>query len=179
MREPQDMACRRLITDNDHVSSRIAASARTAYRGMLALLAVVLLTGCLVAPQAGRGTLAPTPPGSAPTATATRADSSSLGVDPDSGLPWVAASSLPASARQTLARIEAGGPYPYPRNDDQVFGNRERLLPAKPSGYYREYTVVTAGAQDRGPRRIVAGRGGERYYTEDHYQSYRRIKEGA
>jgi ribonuclease T1 len=51
-------------------------------------------------------------------------------------------------------------------------------------GYYREYTVKTPGeaerarsARDRSPRRIVAGNGGELYYTEDHYRSFRRIRE--
>jgi ribonuclease T1 len=81
---------------------------------------------------------------------------------------------LPGEARQALARIEAGGPFPY-RQDGRVFHNRERLLPARNAGYYREYTVRTPGARDRGARRIVAGRNGEYYYTEDHYRSFRRI----
>lgn len=81
---------------------------------------------------------------------------------------------LPPDARQTLARIEAGGPFPY-RQDGRIFGNRERLLPPRSRGYYREYTVRTPGARDRGARRIVAGRQGEYYYTEDHYRSFRRI----
>jgi len=81
---------------------------------------------------------------------------------------------LPVEARQTLARIEAGGPFPY-KQDGRVFGNRERLLPQRSRGYYREYTVKTPGARDRGARRIVAGRKGEYYYTEDHYRSFRRI----
>jgi ribonuclease T1 len=81
---------------------------------------------------------------------------------------------LPAEAQETLARIEAGGPFPY-RQDGRVFHNRERLLPQRERGYYREYTVETPGARDRGARRIVAGRGGEYYYTEDHYRSFRRI----
>lgn len=101
------------------------------------------------------------------------------GTDPVSGLRWVAESALPPQAHQTLARIRAGGPYPYPRNDDQTFGNREGRLPAKSAGYYREYTVVTPGSDDRGPRRIVAGRAGELYYTDDHYASFRRILEGS
>ncbi len=99
--------------------------------------------------------------------------------DPASGLPWVAESSLPAQARQTLALIRAGGPYPYPRNDDKTFGNRERLLPREPSGYYREYTVVTPGESDRGARRIITGREGEKYWTADHYDSFSRIREGS
>lgn len=83
---------------------------------------------------------------------------------------------LPPEARATLALIEAGGPFPY-RQDGRVFHNRESLLPRKPRGYYREYTVKTPGESDRGARRIVAGRGGEYYYTDDHYRSFRRIIE--
>jgi ribonuclease T1 len=37
--------------------------------------------------------------------------------------------------------------------------------------------VKTPGARDRGARRIVAGRGGEYYYTHDHYRTFRRIRE--
>ena len=84
--------------------------------------------------------------------------------------------SLPPQARETLALIKAGGPFPYAR-DGTVFRNREGLLPARARGYYREYTVRTPGARDRGARRIVAGRGGEYYYTHDHYRSFRRIRE--
>jgi ribonuclease T1 len=81
---------------------------------------------------------------------------------------------LPAEARQTLQLIEAGGPFPYVR-DGAVFSNRERRLPPRERGYYREYTVRTPGAKDRGPRRIVAGRDGEYYYSDDHYRTFRRI----
>jgi ribonuclease T1 len=83
---------------------------------------------------------------------------------------------LPPEARETLALIKAGGPFPYQR-DGAVFGNREGLLPKRSRGYYREYTVRTPGARDRGARRIVAGRAGEYYYTDDHYRSFRRIIE--
>ncbi|MGV1008825.1 MAG: ribonuclease domain-containing protein [Dermatophilaceae bacterium] len=113
---------------------------------------------------------------SAPPASASAASGA---VDAESGLAWVAESALPVQARHTLALIRAGGPYPYPRNDDQTFGNREGRLPARPTGYYKEYTVVTPGEQDRGPRRIIAGREGERYYTDDHYERFRRVREGA
>lgn len=88
----------------------------------------------------------------------------------------VPAAHLPIEARATLALIKAGGPFPY-RQDGRVFSNREKLLPAKQRGYYREYTVRTPGARDRGARRIVAGASGEYYYTEDHYRSFRRILE--
>ena len=104
--------------------------------------------------------------------------SSSSSADvPTSGLPWVAESALPREAHHTLDLIRAGGPYPYPRNDDKTFTNRERVLPKQPSGYYREYTVVTPGSDDRGARRIISGRDGDRYYTDDHYASFRQIRE--
>jgi len=83
---------------------------------------------------------------------------------------------LPHEARRTLALIKAGGPFPYPK-DGAVFGNREGQLPKRNRGYYREYTVKTPGAKDRGARRIVAGVPGEYYYTDDHYQTFRRIIE--
>jgi ribonuclease T1 len=83
---------------------------------------------------------------------------------------------LPVEARATLVLIKAGGPFPYPQ-DGRTFSNREKLLPSRQRGYYREYTVRTPGARDRGARRIVAGRTGEYYYTDDHYRSFRRILE--
>jgi ribonuclease T1 len=92
----------------------------------------------------------------------------------------VAAAQLPHEAQQVLVLIRAGGPFRYER-DGVAFGNRERALPAKPSGYYREYTVPTPGARSRGARRIVCG--GPPvvphvcYYTSDHYRSFRRIRE--
>src|SRR5690606_2280771 len=84
---------------------------------------------------------------------------------------------LPAEARDTLALIRAGGPYPY-RQDGGVFQNRERLLPERPRGYYREYTVDTPGSRDRGARRIVSGGHPpvEFFYTDDHYRSFRRFE---
>ena len=88
--------------------------------------------------------------------------------------------SLPVQVGRTLALIRAGGPFPY-RKDGVVFGNRERLLPPRPRGHYTEYTVPTPRARDRGARRIVAAgeptRTDEFYYTDDHYQSFRRIRE--
>jgi ribonuclease T1 len=88
----------------------------------------------------------------------------------------IAVGDLPPEARATLTLIEAGGPFPYPQ-DGMTFGNREKRLPLCERGYYREYTVRTPGARDRGARRIVAGKGGEYYYTADHYRSFKRIRE--
>ena len=68
----------------------------------------------------------------------------------------------------------AGGPFPY-RQDGAVFQNRERLLPARPNGYYHEYTVKTPGSPDRGAWRIIVGEKGELYYTDDHYDSFRQV----
>jgi ribonuclease T1 len=89
----------------------------------------------------------------------------------------IAVAGLPPEARETLALIRLGGPFPY-RQDGTEFGNRERLLPLKGRGYYREYTVKTPGARDRGARRIIAGgESREFYYTDDHYRSFSRIRE--
>jgi ribonuclease T1 len=98
--------------------------------------------------------------------------------DNPSGLPEVRESALPAEGRRILALIRAGGPYRYSQ-DDQTFGNFERVLPRQDRGYYREYTVPTPGEPDRGARRIVAGAGGEKYYTDDHYETFRFIAEGS
>ena len=94
-------------------------------------------------------------------------------------LPEVAIGDLPREARELRALIDKGGPFHYSR-DGVVFGNRERILPVKPRGYYHEYTVRTPGARDRGARRMVCG-GPQTtpdvcYYSDDHYQSFRRIR---
>jgi ribonuclease T1 len=91
----------------------------------------------------------------------------------------VALSSLPVEAQATHRLVLSGGPFPY-RKDGVVFGNRERLLPSNPRGYYREYTVKTPGSRDRGARRIVCGgqpptQPAACFYTDDHYSSFRRI----
>ncbi|HET7784271.1 MULTISPECIES: ribonuclease domain-containing protein [Micrococcaceae] len=116
-------------------------------------------SSAMPAPGAGPGTSAP-------------------GQDNPSGLPEVRESALPVEGRRVLELIRAGGPYRYSQ-DGQAFGNFERLLPRRDRGYYREYTVPTPGESDRGARRIVAGADGEKYYTDDHYESFRYIAEGS
>ena len=92
----------------------------------------------------------------------------------------VALTALPPEARDVLAHIRTDGPFRYDR-DGIVFGNREHRLPAQSRGYYHEYTVPTPDSKTRGGRRIVCG--GPRtapyacYYTSDHYQTFRRIRE--
>ena len=84
---------------------------------------------------------------------------------------------LPREALDTIALIQRGGPFPH-RQDGSTFGNREGRLPRQPRGWYREYTVDTPGLSHRGARRIVTGGHPPRewYYTEDHYDSFRRIE---
>jgi len=88
----------------------------------------------------------------------------------------IAMAELPAEARVTLQAIKRGGPFVYER-DGVVFRNYERILPQQPRGYYREYTVKTPGARNRGARRIVCGKPVECYYSADHYQTFKRIRE--
>ncbi|OXY90485.1 ribonuclease domain-containing protein [Streptomyces diastatochromogenes] len=122
---------------------------------LLGVLLSVLLTGC----SSGTGT-----------ATASGASTPAWA----QGMGTVQESRLPAEARQTLALIDKGGPFPYAR-DGVVFGNFEGLLPKHQRGYYHEYTVKTPGSRDRGARRIVTGQSGEIYYTDDHYNSFRAV----
>ncbi len=90
----------------------------------------------------------------------------------------IALAQLPVQGRETYQRIRDGGPFAYDK-DGVVFGNRERLLPAEKRGYYREYTVKTPGAKNRGARRIVCGGAATTpdacFYTADHYASFRKI----
>ena len=90
----------------------------------------------------------------------------------------VALSALPAQAAETVHLIQRGGPFPYPDNDGVTFHNYEHELPSEPDGYYREYTVPTPGSPDRGARRIITGRGGQYYYTDDHYETFERVDIG-
>jgi ribonuclease T1 len=87
---------------------------------------------------------------------------------------------LPREAQNTLMLIKQGGPYPYAK-DGVVFGNYEGFLPKQKRGYYHEFTVKTPRVRNRGARRIVAGgdprSSGEYYYTDNHYQTFRRIQE--
>ncbi len=83
-------------------------------------------------------------------------------------------SELPLEAQQTLKNIEKGGPFPYAK-DGATFHNREGKIPEKEPGYYREYTVETPGASNRGARRIIVGKNGEKYYTDDHYETFMEI----
>ncbi|WP_291423779.1 ribonuclease domain-containing protein [Deinococcus sp.] len=100
--------------------------------------------------------------------------------DSASGLSWMNVSQLPREGQQVYALIGSGGPFRYSK-DGVPFGNREGLLPRQPRNYYREYTVPTPGAGNRGTRRIICGgqpttSRADCYYTADHYVSFRRIR---
>ncbi|MNI34015.1 Guanyl-specific ribonuclease St [compost metagenome] len=125
------------------------------------------LTAQTTTPEPGSTSTSPT---AAATAGATPA------VANPSSLPTINASQLPKEARQTLALIAKGGPYPYDR-DGVNFGNFEGLLPKKSGGFYKEYTVPTPGESDRGARRIIVGKDSAKYYTPDHYESFKFIVE--
>jgi len=97
----------------------------------------------------------------------------------------IESAALPREGRAVLAAVRKGGPFAYSK-DGSTFGNFEGNLPKKRRGYYREFTVETPGARNRGARRIVCG--GESgdwgrnapsacYYTDDHYATFRRIRE--
>lgn len=116
----------------------------------------------VTATAAPRATLAPTPTANAPP------------VRRAGDLPTIDYADLPPEAHETIALIDVGGPFPF-NKDGSTFQNREGILPNRPRGYYREYTVITPGEDDRGARRIVGGDEGELYYTDDHYNSFREI----
>ncbi|MGW6568653.1 ribonuclease domain-containing protein [Streptomyces sp. NPDC054975] len=129
------------------------------FRPLRALLALFLCVGVLAGALVGCST-AESGSGPAPTGS--------------SGLETVRVADLPDEARATLRLIERGGPFPYEK-DGATFSNFERILPRHERGYYREYTVRTPGEPDRGARRLVTGRGGEVYYTDDHYETFREV----
>ncbi len=151
---------------------------RSPVTNLLSTLGIIVLFGVLAVAgrswldgAAGDPTAAPSV-GAGPSSSPAGSTAPQPGAtEPGSGLPIVALADLPAEAADTVRLIDRGGPFPYGQ-DDATFENREGLLPDRPGGYYREYTVPTPGSSDRGARRIVAGRDGEMYWTSDHYDSF-------
>lgn len=144
---------------------RTGSASKRNSRVPLLLLAIALIGAALWLQRPAEQS----PPPHAPAAQQTAADAGARADD------WPAF--LPAEARPVLQRIAHGGVHPH-RQDGSVFQNREGRLPARPSGYYREYTVDTPGLGHRGARRIVTG--GQPpavyYYSGDHYGSFRRFE---
>lgn len=146
------------------------------------LLAIVLAAGWMAWPR--QATLPASPAGNdgGPSLPATEAPASLPAVDaprsrPAAESPAQLPDFLPDEAHDAIALIRRGGPFLH-RQDGGVFGNREGRLPRKPRGWYREYTVDTPGVRHRGARRIVTGGDPPRewYYTDDHYDSFRRFQ---
>ena len=93
------------------------------------------------------------------------------------GLPTCDLATLPPEDADTVRAIHSAGPFPFPRSDGAVFGNREGHLPSQGRGYYHEYTVITPGASNRSTRRIITGGTPltdppQSFYTADHYDSF-------
>ncbi|MEU9251669.1 ribonuclease domain-containing protein [Streptomyces sp. NPDC048270] len=153
-------------------------------RLLLRLLGAVFLCAALVGAVGCGGKEAASPAaassgavsGAAPSAAPSAARSAAPSAVPGwaKGMATVRADALPQQARDVLALIDKGGPYPY-RQDGTVFGNFEKALPRQKRGYYHEFTVRTPGERDRGARRIVTGQGGEFYYTDDHYDTFKAV----
>lgn len=135
----------------------------TALVGVLLVLA--LIAALRLADEPGPTTATPAAGASATTAVA------STGRTAPPGMASVDLGALPPEAAAVIDLIDAGGPFPFAQ-DGATFENREGLLPTRPRGYYREYTVPTPGSEDRGARRVVTDRDGEMYWTADHYDSF-------
>ncbi|MGW6981019.1 ribonuclease domain-containing protein [Streptomyces sp. NPDC054932] len=140
---------------------------RNVPRSLLRLLGALFLCAALVG-AAGCGGQIPAPAAAGVSASAVPVPGWA------GGMAAVRADALPQQARDVLALIDRGGPYPY-RQDGAVFGNFEKALPRQKRGYYHEYTVRTPGERDRGARRIVTGEGGEFFYTDDHYDTFKAV----
>jgi ribonuclease T1 len=157
----------------------VASSGRTS-GGLASALVVLLAIGAwwLQSSNDDDGPAAPTSSASSSSSAAQQRPSTpqpDAEIDDTSGLPLVDLADLPPEAAAVVTLIDQGGPFAYDK-DGSTFGNYEGLLPDRPGGYYREYTVETPGSYDRGARRIIGGADGELYWTEDHYESFEVIR---
>jgi ribonuclease T1 len=151
------------------------APARRGLGAVGAVLVVVLVAVLLWTGQGSEQAADPAPSTPSTGTPSTVTPSAGTDVDGETGLAWVRLEELPPEAAETVGLIEAGGPFPY-RKDGATFGNFEGLLPDRPRGHYREYTVPTPGEDDRGARRIVTGSDDTVFFwTADHYDSFERI----
>ncbi len=139
-----------------------------------AFIGLIALAGCAgTTSELGTGAV-----GGADQVAATRAQYADLApAAPTSDLATMTVAQLPPEGIETLELIASDGPFPYDE-DGSTFSNREGILPAQPKGFYAEYTVITPGSDDRGARRIVGGDDGSRFYTSDHYSSFREVVSG-
>jgi hypothetical protein len=90
--------------------------------------------------------------------------------DPVSGLPYVAPADLPTAALDLFVALDdVDAPQGVP------FDDTARVLPAQVGTYYTEYALPPATAGAPGPQRLVVGRGGETYWTEDGGATFARV----
>jgi ribonuclease T1 len=138
-----------------------------------ALVGLVAVTGCAgTATEVGTGAA-----GGAEQAVVESQYADLAPAGPTTDLPTMTVEQLPPEGIETLELIASDGPFPYDK-DGSTFNNREGILPQQPKGFYAEYTVITPGSDDRGARRIVGGDDGSRFYTSDHYSSFREVVSG-
>jgi ribonuclease T1 len=149
--------------------SLLATRAATRRTPLLLLVAVLAL---VLAACGGRSA------GSTSTGSAVPEAGSLAPASATTDLPTMTVGQLPPEGVETLTLIRDGGPFPYSK-DGSTFQNREGILPKQPKGFYQEYTVETPGSDDRGARRIIGGDDGSRFYTDDHYASFREVVSGA
>jgi ribonuclease T1 len=138
---------------------------------------LVVALGALIVLAVGWALVRSTSPDPATSTAGTTTTSTPTTGRPQDGTPTCALSALPREAVDTVRVIHAGAPFPFPRNDGVVFGNREGHLPQRARGYYHEYTVITPGAKNRSTRRIITGGAPltdplQYLYTDDHYDSF-------
>jgi ribonuclease T1 len=146
-------------------------------RGPGVLLAVLLaVLGLAVLAACGGSKAASTTSGGGGSTVSDAADLAPASATTDLGT--IAVDQLPPEGVDTLRLIASDGPFPFSK-DGVTFQNREGILPQQKSGFYREYTVITPGSSDRGARRIIGGADGSRFYTDDHYSSFREVVSGA
>lgn len=86
-----------------------------------------------------------------------------------------AGNELTSELKPTLRRISEGEKFPH-RNDGSIFKNYTDVLPKQDAGYYREFVHPTPGVKGPGARRLVIGKGGDIWFTADHYKTFIRIK---
>jgi len=138
-----------------------------------ALIGLIAVSGC-----AGTAEVGTIPAGEAPAAVVVESRYADLApAEPTTDLSTMTVEQLPPEGIETLELIASDGPFPYDK-DGSTFSNREGILPQEPKGFYAEYTVITPGEDDRGARRIVSGDDGARFYTSDHYASFREVVSG-
>jgi guanyl-specific ribonuclease Sa len=79
-----------------------------------------------------------------------------------SGLAKIGYSQLSAAAKTVVDNVRGGA------STGTTYENREGVLPACASGYYRLFTV---GTNDR----VISGKAGELAYTPDHYVTFKSV----